>query len=184
MEKLGKRYDRWLFRNLNFSLEPGDSLVVLGRNGSGKSTLLKILAGLASATEGSASVPLGVGYSALDLSTYSHLTPGEHLDLFAQLKRCAPRTDELLEQVGLAYAKHQHAGQMSSGMRARLKIALAIQHKPNLLILDEPGAGLDEAGRQMLASVCAEQIREGVLILATNEPEERRLAKLELELES
>lgn len=181
---LGKRYDRWLFRGLSFTLQPGQSLAVIGRNGAGKSTLLRILAGLGRPNEGEVRKPETLGYSALDLAPYPHLTGTEHLELFAQLKGCPPRSAELLEKVGLSNASHVEAGRMSSGMRARLKLALAIQHDPQLLILDEPGAGLDESGRQILREICREQTQGGVLIIATNDPEERRLTELELELES
>jgi len=71
---------------------------------------------------------------------------------------------------------------MSTGMKARLKLALAIQANPLLLLLDEPSAGLDEHGRALVESIAREQTQRGCLVLATNDPAERRLATLELEL--
>lgn len=189
VDNLGKRYgDRWVFRGINFSLSAGDALVVLGRNGAGKSTLLKAIAGLVSATEGKVTLPEGdprttVALSALDMHVYAHLTVGEHLE-FASKLRGIDNDRTLLAKVGLEERTDQPAMELSSGMRARLKLALAIQAKPTLLLLDEPGAGLDEAGRQVLQEVCHEQIQRGCLLLATNDPLERRFGTLELELAS
>ena len=81
---MGKRYgSRWLFRNLDLDVQPGDCLVVLGTNGAGKSTLLKILAGLQPASEGTVQRPSDprnqLGFSSLDQSVYPVLTFREHL---------------------------------------------------------------------------------------------------------
>jgi len=186
---LGKRYaDRWIFRQLNFSLNGGDALVVVGPNGSGKSTLLRIIAGLIDPTEGAIEQPQGdprttTGFSALDMQVYSHLTVSEHLEITARLRGIA-YDDNLLTRVGLQERKNQAAIELSSGMRARLKLALAIQSQPTLLLLDEPGAGLDETGRALLDQICEQQRQRGCLVVATNDPSERRLGTLELDLAS
>ncbi len=188
VEGLGKRYGgRWVFRGLAFSLEPGDRLVVLGRNGSGKSTLLRVLAGLIPANEGKIKLPPGdprttVAISALDQALYPQLSFAEHLRLAADLRGCEAREDELIEMVGLGEARDLPSGQLSTGMRARVRMALAIQPRPALLLLDEPGASLDEAGRTLVSEIAEEQAKQGILIVATNESQERRLATLELEL--
>jgi len=189
VENLGKRFgERWVFRGLTFSLNPGDALIVLGANGSGKSTLLKIVAGLLAPSQGTIQglnedPRSAIGLSALDMQVYGHLTVEEHIQLAGQL-RGVSFDETLLAKVGLAERKHQPAMQLSSGMRARLKLALAIQAQPNLLLLDEPGAGLDESGRGMLEKICMEQRQRGCLLLATNDPSERRLGTLELNLAS
>jgi len=185
---LGKRYgDRWLFRNLSFRLAKGDALIVLGRNGVGKSTLLKTVAGLLHPTEGKvvADVPdtrTGLSLSALEMSLYPSLTLREHLRLASELRGCPSRDDELLERIGLTHAANLAASKISTGMKARLKLALAIQPDPLVLILDEPGAGMDEAGKDLVQSICAEQKERGVLVLATNDQREKLLGTLELEL--
>ncbi|MBS1707593.1 MAG: ABC transporter ATP-binding protein [Armatimonadetes bacterium] len=186
-ENLGKRYgDRWLFRHLSFEVTPGECLVLVGRNGSGKSTLLKILAGLAPPSEGSAKRPddvrTGLGYAALDQAVYPNLTVAEHLDLAASLRGCQARTMDLLEEVGLAYASAFPARTLSTGMRARLKLALAVQADPKVILLDEPGAGLDAAGLETLASVLDKRLPQTAVVIATNDPAERRFATHELEL--
>jgi ABC-type multidrug transport system ATPase subunit len=188
VDRLGKKYGgRWIFRGLSFELGQGDRLVILGRNGSGKSTLLRTIAGLTAKTEGTVSLPDGdprwtLGLCALEQSVYGQLTISEHLQLTADLRGCPPRTDELLEKVNLGYARSMPASQLSTGMKARLKLAMAIQSNPLALLLDEPGAGLDEEGRNLVDLITSEQADRGCLIVATNDPLERRLANLELQL--
>lgn len=175
---LGRKFGpRWVLRHIEFSLEPGQVLVVRGRNGSGKSTLLRLLAGLLSPSEGKVARPEGplrrtLGYAALDLALYPNLTAREHL-AFARTMRPIEASDEvLLERVGLSDAADRMAGQFSSGMRARLKLALALQADPPVLLLDEPTASLDEAGRGIVDAVIDRQRERGVVVVATNEPED------------
>jgi ABC-type multidrug transport system ATPase subunit len=176
-----------VFRNLAFRLERGDRLVVVGRNGAGKSTLLKVLAGLLPPSEGTIALPEGdsrltIALSALDQALYPQLSFVEHLELAADLRGCEARTDELIELVDLNHARSLPTSQLSTGMRARVRMALAVQARPQVLLLDEPGASLDEAGRALIDQIVVQQTAHGCLIVATNEPQERRLATLELEL--
>ncbi len=187
-EGVGKRLGgRWLFRGVSFSLPPGDALVVTGANGSGKSTLLRTLAGLVHPTEGRVRLPEGdprrtLGMAAVEAGLYPTLTPAEHLQFTAQARGCEPRVDEMLAQVGLASAAGVLAAKLSTGMRARLRLAIALQARPAVLLLDEPGAGLDEQGRELVEEIVREQRGRGALVLATNDPAERRLATHELRL--
>jgi ABC-type multidrug transport system ATPase subunit len=188
-DRLGKRYGRrWLFRNLDFTVAVGETLLVTGANGSGKSTLLKVLAGLLPATEGECRRPedrrLGLGYAALDQPVYPVLTVAEHLELAAKLRGCAPRTHELLNEVELDYARETAGRHLSTGMRARLKFALALQPEPSVILLDEPGAGLDEKGRDLVARMLECRRARTALVIATNDPAERRFATHELALDS
>lgn len=187
-EGLGRKFgSRWIFRNLDFEVATGQCLAVLGRNGSGKSTLLKVLSGLLGPTEGAVSGPEGdprraLGYAAIDLALYAALTGREHLELCAKLRGCSARADELLGRVELSRAADQAVGRYSSGMRVRLKLALALQPDPAVLMLDEPTAALDAEGREIVAQAVTEQLGRGAVILATNDPEDRRLATHELAL--
>lgn len=178
---------RKIFTGISLELSPGEALVVTGRNGSGKTTFLRALAGQMRADRGSVEIrrddqPVPaeqsrhlIGLVAPDLVLYDELTARENLEFFARLRGLAPdsrRPEELLAQVGLEGRGDDLAGSFSSGMKQRLKYAYALLHRPPILLLDEPGANLDEAGDAMVAEVVAEQKKIGILILATNEAEE------------
>lgn len=182
-EGLGKRFGRrWIFRNLSFEVTSGEAVAILGRNGSGKSTLLRVLAGLMVPGEGRVHLDvldnrLELSMASVEQSLYPQLTVGEHLELAAALRGCEPRVETLLTKVGLLAARNVFASQLSTGMKVRLRVAQAIQTEPKILLMDEPGAALDEEGRYLIEQVCKEQIGRGALILATNDPTERRLTQ-------
>lgn len=190
-ENLGKRFGaQWVFRHLEFDLSLGDCLIVLGSNGSGKSTLLKVLAGLEIQTEGkrrlrtaSEDERLVIGYASPELRLYPNLSVSEHLTLAAALRGIASRKD-LLEEVGLAHAADKFAAALSTGMKARLRLALALQSSPPILLLDEPTLGFDRFGTQLVESIVKEQSRKGILVLATNDDSERRFGNLEIRLDA
>lgn len=185
---LAKRFNRrQVFSGLTGSVPSGRSLVVTGPNGSGKSTLIRVLCGLMRPTAGAVAVaenestrPPGecrrdIGVVAPDLALYHELTALENLAFFAQLRGIpddAAALNQALEKVGLAGRGDDLVGSYSSGMRQRLKYAQAVMHRPRLLFLDEPTANLDEAGTEIVAGIIAEQRKVGLLVLATNEPEE------------
>ncbi len=174
---LGKRYGRrWLFRDLELDLAPGDVLVVTGANGSGKSTLLKLLAGLVSATEGTVERPERLGYAALDLAVYAGLTAREHLAWAGAMRGLPPREAQLAALFGMEGFLDAPAGTYSSGQRSRLRLALAEGADPGLLLLDEPGAALDASGLALVESLVARQAPRGPAVLATNDPRETRFA--------
>ncbi len=169
----------WLFRHLELHLKKQDRLVILGPNGSGKSTLLKCLSGLISPREGSIKSNVKIGYASLDLALYPNLTALEHLELASRLKGTLLDISSL-ETVGLTYATHQFAGEFSTGMRARLKLALALSSSPEILMLDEPSAAMDEKGREIIQTTV--ENFPGAVVLATNDHRERRWATHEIEI--
>jgi ABC-type multidrug transport system ATPase subunit len=180
---LGKRFGRgWVFRNIELEVGQGEVLCVVGSNGSGKSTLLRILAGLLSPSVGSVVRPDVLGYSALDLALWPQLSAREHLDLAADLRGLPRSPMQSLTEVGLEDNADKLVSQFSTGMRARLKFALATQHSPGLLILDEPSASLDQFGRDLVVRTVEAAQERGAVVLATNDPADRRLATHELEL--
>ncbi len=188
LQGVGKRYGRLhVFRDLVAEVESGQVLVVAGRNGSGKSTLLRIIAGLARPTWGQVLFYRDgrllspeerrrqIGLVAVDVSLYGELTGWENLAFFARLHGCPLTPEEgesLLKDVGLAGRGDDLVQNYSSGMRQRLKYACALLHRPALLLLDEPGANLDEAGRAIVEEFIARQRRHGLVVLATNDVRE------------
>jgi len=191
VEKLGRRFGmHWVFRHVCFTLQKGDVLLVTGENGSGKSTLLRIAAGLIEASEGTLHRPPqeslndSIGYFALDMSPYPYLSAVEHLALALRPDLQSKKTENsrLLMDSGLSPVGKQPAVELSTGMQSRLKLCLALQHQPKLLILDEPSAGLDHAGRNFLGSELDRQKERGVTILATNDERDAEFANLQLDL--
>ncbi len=178
---LGHRFDQgWLFRHVEVDLENSHRLLIKGRNGSGKSTFLKCLAGLLIPMEGTIQVPNQIGYAALDLNLYPNLNAVEHLEFAAQLRGCQPQTNELLSLVGLDQKNKKPCRTYSTGMRARLKLALALQHNPDLLLLDEPTAALDSDGRTIIDQIM--NSFPGAIIYASNDGQDARWATHAVEL--
>jgi len=173
-------------RNVTLSIQPG-AVGLIGQNGAGKSTLLKVLLGLISPTSGRGSV-LGCDISTQRLELRSRvgfmpeaesLVPGVRgVDLVALAgeltgmprKEAIRRAHEVLSHLGLDEARYRRCEEYSVGMKQRLKLASAIVHDPDLLLLDEPTAGLDPVGRAaMLDLLRALASRHGKsLLLSTH----------------
>ena len=169
-----KRYEsRLVLRDLSFEVAPGACIAVVGPNGSGKSTLLRLVAGLLSPSRGEIRWNGGAtsGFCALaapDAPVYRELTCLENLKFFSG---GAPNADlELhLAKWNLAARQNDLAGELSSGLRARLGLAVASWFRHPLLLLDEPSANLDEAGRELVQTLIEAQRAHGVTLLATND---------------
>ena len=184
---------------LSFTLESGRVLGVAGENGSGKTTLLRVLAGLIRPTggtvvfeeNGTSLAPRDaahvLGWCAPDLSLYGELTAEENLDFFERVRGRASTPDRaraLLREVGLPPESHsmKSLSSLSTGQRQRVKLAYATLHSPGVLLLDEPGANLDEAGRSVVQNVVASQRARGIAIIASNDPRDLALADETLSL--
>lgn len=179
---------RVLFRKLNLRVGAGECLLVTGPNGAGKSTLLQILAGLTRASAGSVELlapqPISreqqrrvIGMVTPDLVLYNELTAHENLAFFAGIRGVAWRRERSLEslaRMGLEARLDDPLKSFSSGMRVRMKYAVALQADPLLLLLDEPTAMLDQRGAALVEQVIADQRLRGVTVLATNDPREER----------
>ncbi|WP_103020919.1 ABC transporter ATP-binding protein [Salinibacter altiplanensis] len=199
-EHVGHHFGRLLlFRGLSVTLHAGETLAVTGANGTGKSTLLRILAGLLTPRTGSVTLtvdgqsvpdeerPLRTGLVAPAVGVYEELTARETLRVLARARRLldpASRIDEVLARVGLASRADDRVGTYSSGMRQRVKYAAALLATPPLLLLDEPGANLDAAGREMVASIAEAWRTQGrLLVVATNRPGEAERHHRQLRIE-
>jgi ABC-type multidrug transport system ATPase subunit len=165
-----------VLRGLDFDLPPGGFLVVTGPNGSGKSTLLSLCAGLLAPTSGELQVDAErqiLGYLAHEPLVYRELTALENLDLYGRLYRVLERRERigmLLERFGLWDARHERVGSFSRGMAQRMALCRTLLHDPQLLLLDEPFAALDEAGASVLDEELNALAGERTLVVATHEP--------------
>lgn len=150
--------------SVSFRIRRGEIFGFLGSNGCGKSTTMKMLTGLLPASEGRAWLfghevnphDLGtrrrVGYMSQAFSLYSEITVRQNLELHAKLFSVSPedipaRVDEMVERFGLVDVIDSLPASLPLGIRQRLSLAVAMVHKPELLILDEPTSGVDPVAR-------------------------------------
>jgi ABC-type multidrug transport system ATPase subunit len=174
----------WGLRDLSLELGPG-ILGLLGPNGAGKSTLMRILATITKPTEGEVTwdgtniqrspdvLRAVLGYLPQDFGVYPHLTAVEFLEYMAAIKglpgRAAQkRIRELLQAVNLFDARNRPLGGFSGGMKQRMGIAQALLNDPQLLIVDEPTAGLDPEERVRFRNLLSDLAGERVVILSTH----------------
>ncbi|WP_095108707.1 ribosome-associated ATPase/putative transporter RbbA [Pseudomonas sp. Irchel 3E20] len=167
---------------VSFAIGRGEIFGFLGSNGCGKTTTMKVLTGLMPATEGSATLlgnPVNakdlatrkrVGFMSQSFSLYGELSVRQNLVLHAQLfdlpkAESGPRIEELIQRFGLGDMAEQQSGALPLGVRQRLSLAVAVLHRPEVLILDEPTSGVDPAARDDFWRLLIELSREqGVTI--------------------
>ena len=184
--ELGKRYpgDVWGISDISFEIGTG-VLGLLGPNGAGKSSLMRILATVTKATTGFvewdgidiATSPNRLrkvlGYLPQDFGVYPNLNPVEFLSYLAAARGISGRTarrriDKLLELVNLTDARKRPLDSLSGGMKQRVGIAQALLNDPQLLIVDEPTAGLDPEERARFRSLLAELAGDRIVILSSH----------------
>ena len=170
--------------NLDLQVQRGEVFGLLGPNGSGKSTTLKILLGLLRPTSGEARLfgqPVAtvtarqrVGYLPESPYFYKFLTGEETLRFYGRLcgmkgKQLQKRIDDLLELVGLHHSRHRPLSGYSKGMLQRIGLAQALLHDPELILLDEPTAGVDPIGsREMKDLILALKARGKTIVLSSH----------------
>lgn len=152
-------------KGINLAIPRGSIFGLLGPNGAGKSTLINILAGLVLKSSGTVSIwgfdqdvnprqsRASIGVMPQELNLDPFFSPREALDVQAGLygvPKVERRSDEILELVGLSDKANAYARTLSGGMRRRLLLGKALVHHPQILVLDEPTAGVDIELRQML----------------------------------
>jgi heme ABC exporter ATP-binding subunit CcmA len=163
---------------VDLDVAEGEIVLLSGANGAGKTTLLRLLAGLVPLYSGEANV---LGHDLArdrrsarrDLSLMGHetfcyddLTTRENLRFAARASGAsAARVDEVLERVGLSSVTDTQHRKLSAGQRRRLALAVALARDPKLLLLDEPHAGLDEGGREVVDDVVRKAPDEGRTVL-------------------
>lgn len=170
--------------NVNFEVRRGEVFGLLGPNGSGKSTTIKMLLGLLYPTKGHIEVfghsprhvatKRRIGYLPEESYLYKYLNSDETLNFFGDLFTLTPeekkrRSEQLLEMVGLGKARRRLVGEFSKGMQRRIGLAQALINDPELVILDEPTAGLDPIGcREVKDLILALAARGKTVILSSH----------------
>ncbi len=149
-----------VLRDLNFTAESGDFVVLLGRSGAGKSTLLRLIAGLEEPTQGNLKINLNSANDRGFVFQEPHLMPWrnliENVGLPLELiglpqNEISKRAEAALDQVQLSGVSHLKPSELSGGMKMRASLARALVAEPSLLLLDEPFAALDEQTRFKLS---------------------------------
>lgn len=185
VENLVKQFgDFTAVDGISFTLYAGEVVGYLGPNGSGKTTTIRMLLGLLRPTSGRAQVlgfdsqrqteairPL-VGYMSQKAALYDELTIAENLAFYAGIYGLSTtdrrqRQGEVLELVGLSGGQNERAGQVSTGWRQRLALAIALVHRPRLLFLDEPTSGVDPVARREFWDLINGLAQEGVTVFVS-----------------
>lgn len=183
VQGLTKRYSgRAVVDNIALQVGTGRICGFLGPNGSGKTTTIRMLCGLLTPDAGSGTclgldimrdapaIKRQVGYMTQKFGLYEDLSIRENLDFIARLFELADRStavDGALEQLGLTARQKQLAGSLSGGWKQRLSLAACLIHKPRLLLLDEPTAGVDPKARRDFWDQIHHLAEEGITVLVS-----------------
>ena len=176
--------ERVALEGLNLVVHRGEIFGLLGANGSGKTTTIRMLCGLLAPTSGDArvvgydvvrepeKVRQRIGYMSQRFGLYEDLTVMENLRFYSGVyglrgNEARIRIAELLEELDFGSRSRQMAGTLSGGWKQRLALACATAHKPDLLFLDEPTAGVDPASRQRFWNQIGAFAARGTAILLT-----------------
>ncbi|MCH1456344.1 MAG: ABC transporter ATP-binding protein [Planktomarina temperata] len=167
---------------IDLDIPRGSIFGLLGPNGAGKSTLINILAGLVKKSAGSVNIwgfdqdenprqsRAAIGVMPQELNLDPFFTPGASLDMQAGLygvPKALRKTDEILRLIGLEDKANAYARSLSGGMRRRLLLGKALVHSPQILVLDEPTAGVDIGLRQMLWDNVRQLNANGTTVILT-----------------
>lgn len=170
-------------RDLTFTVKRGEVYGLIGPNGCGKSTTMKVMLGLLRATEGKARIfgrdstevasRQDVGFLPENPYFYKHLSGRETMHFYGRLcglrgSDLKDRSEEVLALAGLTHAAERRVGGYSKGMLQRVGLAQALIHRPRLLILDEPTAGVDPVGSRRIRDLILELKQRGITIVVTS----------------
>lgn len=170
--------------DISFKITYGEIFGFLGPNGAGKSTTMRMLCGILAPSGGAATVAgydvnrdpekikSSIGYMSQRFSLYNDLTVEENLEFYGRIydltsEMLNKRMEEVLQLTGLKHFRAQRAGTLSGGWKQRLALANAILHKPKILFLDEPTAGIDPLSRRALWELLYELADAGIALFVT-----------------
>lgn len=197
LENIGRRFNRdWIFRQINYTFESGQSYAILGPNGSGKSTLLQVLSGVLSPSEGqiryekdgnNLEIDQVFSYLALAapyLELVEDFTLRETIDFHFKFKKAMPGMDreQLIDLLGLSHSADKTIRYFSSGMKQRTKLALAVLSDTPILLLDEPTANFDAQGLEWYLQLIEKYTAGRLTIVCSNQETEYAFCQHQLRL--
>ena len=170
--------------DVSFHVERGEIFGYLGANGAGKSTTIRMLCGLLAPSAGQASVAghdiakdtesvkRSIGYMSQKFSLYLDLTVEQNLEFFGGIygamgKELAARLDRTLDEIGMRELRREMTGALPGGLRQRLALGSALLHRPEIVFLDEPTAGVDPASRRDFWRLIRRLARDGTTVFVT-----------------
>jgi len=195
---VGKKYKRWIFRNVDLSLDPTIRYGVIGRNGIGKSTLLKIISGYTTPSAGRVSflmndnevqeqqAALMVGFAAPYIDVIKELTVTEMVRFhgrFHNRRKGVGSIDEFLQIIQLTTHADVLAGDLSSGLMQRLKVGLVLLSETPIILLDEPTSYLDLSGKRWFYNLLEEFAGGRLVMIASNDPEDLETCQQLIDIE-
>lgn len=167
--------------SISFDVRQGEIVGFIGHNGAGKTTTIKCILGLLKPSEGGVSlwgslpaapvVRKRIGYIPENPDYDDSFNPMEYLNMFASMRGLSGLSSDwmkLLRRVGLAGWESTGIRQFSKGMRQRMSLAIALQSRPDLLIMDEPTGGLDPIARKEFREIILEENRRGASVLLSS----------------
>lgn len=197
LENLGRRFNRdWIFRNINYTFSQPETYAILGINGSGKSTLLQILNGSLSPSAGTVcffyqhkiveieQIYQHVSLAAPYLELIEEFSLTEVIDFHFQFKKYADGMDrnKIIQLLQMEASKHKLIRYFSSGMKQRVKLALAFCAATPMLMLDEPTANLDTQGIDWYLNLIEKFAQNRLTIICSNQEHEYNFCKNRLNI--
>jgi iron(III) transport system ATP-binding protein/putative spermidine/putrescine transport system ATP-binding protein len=202
LKNVGKRFgDRWLFRDLSFTVDAGQALCLFGPSGCGKTTLLRLIAGFDRpdlgaihiqgelASGGAIFMPPRRRAMAMvfqDFALWPHMTVERHLDFVLKTRKLrrkdrAARTDALLDLCRLEDKRRAYPATLSGGEQQRLGIARALATSPRVLLMDEPFSNLDAALRSQISDEIRrlKRVENMAVLVATHTPEDAQMLEVD-----
>ena len=185
LNKVGKRFNKeWILKNLSLDIPSQSSLSITGANGSGKSTLIKLIATYMEPTSGNLqyfenkkdypteNIPQTIGLAAPYVDLIEEFSLKEHVEFHFKFRSTPFSLDEIITRTNFQFSIDKKVKDFSSGMKQRLKLALAIHAENKLLILDEPTSNLDQEGIEWYRDQILQKIGTCTIIVASNQRHE------------
>jgi ABC-type multidrug transport system ATPase subunit len=185
LNKVGKRFNKeWILKNLSLDIPSQSSLSITGANGSGKSTLIKLISAYMEPTLGNIqyfenkniypieSISQSIGLAAPYVDLIEEFSLKEHVEFHFKFRSTPFSLDEIIAKTNFQFFVDKKVKDFSSGMKQRLKLALAIYAENKLLILDEPTSNLDQEGIEWYRDEILQKLGTCTIIVASNQQHE------------